>query len=339
MAAANPQHLPVDWDAILTTTMHNYRNTLTDNVFNGRPLLQHLMSNGRIRTVNGGVSIVEPLLHTAGEAKTYGEWDVVTVTPQEGISAAQFEWRQAVATIAISGLEEAQNNGREQAINLVEAKIMQAEGGLKDLFSKMLYAATPGAKDFGSLPVYIDATGKVGGIDPAVTPGEFWKSYEKAVGAVDGAGLEAEMAKAFNLTSDSGSDRVDAVFTDEGSFSFYESTLTPQVRYTDVTKANLGFLNLMFKTVPVMWDFDCPAGTMFFINSKYIGLALHSERNFRQSPFTPNLAGSTSATGGTPAGTVAQGLDARVSYITTFGNLTMRNRRRLGKLTGVAKAP
>ena len=39
MVAANPAHLPVNWDEILTTTMHNYRKTLTNNIFNGRPLL------------------------------------------------------------------------------------------------------------------------------------------------------------------------------------------------------------------------------------------------------------------------------------------------------------
>ena len=42
--------------------MHNYRKTLTDNIFGSRPLLEYLMSKGRVRTVDGGISIVEPLL-------------------------------------------------------------------------------------------------------------------------------------------------------------------------------------------------------------------------------------------------------------------------------------
>ena len=50
-----PQHLPVNWDDILSTTLHNYRKTLTDNIFQGRPLLNYLMSKGRVRKVNGGV--------------------------------------------------------------------------------------------------------------------------------------------------------------------------------------------------------------------------------------------------------------------------------------------
>ena len=125
--------------------MHNYHKTLTDNIFNSRPLLNYLMSNGRVKTINGGISIVEPVIYTDGQADSYSEWDQVTVAPQATTTAAQFNWKQLVATIAISGLEEAQNNGKEQIVNLLEAKIMQAEETLKTLLNGMLFgtAAAP----------------------------------------------------------------------------------------------------------------------------------------------------------------------------------------------------
>ena len=34
-------HTPATWDDILSTTMHNYHKTLTDNIFNSRPLLNY----------------------------------------------------------------------------------------------------------------------------------------------------------------------------------------------------------------------------------------------------------------------------------------------------------
>ena len=58
------------------------------------------------------------------------------------------------------------------------------------------------------------------------------------------------------------------------------------MRYTDTSKANLGFQNLLFKNVPLYYDPDCPSGTALGLNSKYIGLTIHSDRNFKQSPFT-----------------------------------------------------
>ena len=338
---ALPSHTPATWNDILTTTMHNYRKQLTDNIFNGRPLLNFYMSNGRVSMRDGGITIVEPLMIYEGDFQAYTEWEQVVVTPVNTATAAQFPWRQLVATIAISGLEEAQNNGKQMIINLLEAKIMQAETTLKGNLNKMLfgtYVGADAAKGFTSLQTLIDSTTPVGGIDPATET--YWKSIESAVGAVDAAGLEAAMRTAYNLASDSGNDRVDAIFTAADVFEFYESTLTPQVRYTDTEKANLGFQNLLFKNVPIFWDFDCPAGTMFGLNSKYVGLVLHSERNFKQSPFTDNLSGSVSSSATAGKGVAsAYALDARVSFITTYGEQTIRNRRRNFKLTGITKAP
>ena len=340
MVAANPSHLPVNWDDMLTTTMHNYHKTLTDNIFNGRPLLNYMMSKGRVRKINGGVSIVEPIIYTEGEAGAYSEWQQLTVTPQEGISAAQFPWRQVYATIAISGLEEAINNGKEQVLSLLEAKVMQAEETLKNRMSKMLYgtqSAPDATKDFLSLDAIIDSTGAIGGINPATSGSEFWKAIETAVGTVDATGLERAMSAAYHSSSDSGSDRVDALFTGQGVYEFYESTLTPQVRYTDTKSANLGFMNLLFKQTPVYWDFDCPSGVMYGINSKYVGLVFHSSRFFAQTPFSKGLSESIASAHATSG--LASAVDARYSFITAYGNLTTRQRRRHFKLTGIVAAP
>lgn len=349
-------HTPATWDDILSTTMHNYRKTLTDNVFNSRPLLNYYMSKNRVRKISGGISIVEPVIYTEGEADSYAEWDPVAVTPQQTASAAQYQWKMLYSTIAISGLEEAQNNSKEQMVNLLEAKIMQSEETLKTLLNGMLFgtrAGTTSANDFISLATLVDDTAVAGGIDPATEA--WWSSYvddDAGNATLDAAGLEAALRDAYNTTSDSGPDTVDAIFTNAYGFGFYESTLTPQVRYTDVEKANLGFQNLLFKNVPIFWDFQCSGGTegttatdsasFYGLNSKYIGMVIHSDRDFSQSPFTPNLSGSFGAdtTGFTPpaTGIAGTGLDARVSYITTYGNHTTRNRRRLFKITGVEEA-
>jgi hypothetical protein len=127
------------------------------------------------------------------------------------------------------------------------------------------------------------------------------------------------------------------MFTGQGVYEFYESTLTPQVRYTDTKTANLGFMNLLFKQTPIYWDFDCPVGVVYGINSKYVGLVIHSQRNFAQTPFSKGLSGNMASANATTG--VASSVDARYSFITTYGNLTTRQRRRLFKLTNVSAAP
>ena len=84
-----------NFDALLSTTLANYRPQLTDNVFSARPLTYWLMDKGRIRMVNGGTKIVEPLIYgTNSTVGSYSGYDTISLTPQEGISAAEFEWKQ-----------------------------------------------------------------------------------------------------------------------------------------------------------------------------------------------------------------------------------------------------
>ena len=368
MPTVLPTHVPGVWDTVLSTTMHNYRKQLTDNIFNSRPLLNYLMEGGRVKTADGGYSIIEPLLLGPGDADSYSQWQTINVNAMQGITAAQYLWKQLYATIIISGLEEAQNNGKEQVINLVEAKVMQAEESLKTILSKMLYG-TRGANahadtDFTPFTTLIDATAAAGGITPPATADPTdatnnWRSptYDAttgvgkdsqgnpmtgmpALGSLDGAELEKMFRRMYTMTSDGGSDKPDAIFCGSDLFEAYEASLTPQVRYTDTSKANLGFQNLMFKNIPIYYDPDCPPGTALFLNNKYIGLTLHSDRNFKQSPFSSNLGGLDTATSNPRAGAAPTipatpagfGLDARVSFITTYGNTTVRNRRRLGKV-------
>ena len=84
----------------------------------------------------------------------------------------------------------------------------------------------------------------------------------------------------------------------------------------------------MFKQCPMYWDRDCPVGTVYGLNSKYIALVGHTDRWFKQSPFSD---GPRAAAGGN-----ATTVDARYSMITTFGNLTVSNRAAHFVVTGVS---
>jgi hypothetical protein len=322
----------VNFDSLLSTTLDNYRKTLADNIFKSRPLLWWLTEKNSVRKLSGGVSIIEPLIYAEGQAGSYGEWDAIQIVPQEGISAAEYPWRQLFATIAISGLEEAQNNGEEQVINLLRAKVMQAEETMKSKLNKMLYANGTGnsGKDFLGLAALIAATGTVGNIDSAAAGNSWWQSVTgSGTGMVKG-GLRALLGTAYNSASN-GNDVIDGVFTSQHDYETYEAELTPNIRYQDVKSANAGFTSLMFKQAPIYWDRDCANGTAYGLNSKYINLVGHSSRWFNQSPFSDGLSAA--------AGGNATTVDARYSIITTYGNLTLNNRARHFVVTGIPATP
>jgi hypothetical protein len=304
-----------NFDALLSTTLANYRDQLTDNVFSDRVLTNHLMTNGRIRMVNGGTKIVEPLIYGQNSTvASYSGYDPISLTAQTGITAAEYEWKQYAASIAISGIEEAKNNGEAEIINLLEAKIMQAEESMREGFNTMFFADGTGnsGKDWNGLNNLIETGNTVGGINSATAGNEYWRSYEENTA---GALTTAQMATAYNSVS-VGNDRPDLILTTRTLFEKYESLLQGQLRYTDTKTADAGFQNLLFKAAPVVYDVACPSTNMFFINSKYLTLVGHSGKWFQQTQFVR-----------------PENLDARYALIMCYGNLTVRNRKKQGKLT------
>ena len=316
-----------NFDALLSTTLANYRDKLTDNVFSARPLTYWLMDKGRIRTETGGTKIVEQLIYGQNDTvKSYSAWETLALTPQEGISAAEYDWKQYGASIAISGLEEAKNNGEHAIIDLLEAKIMQAEESMREGFNKMFFGdgTGNGTKNWNGLGNIIERGNVLGGIDssvvtvpasggnPAIPGNEFWNSYEENTA---GALTLAQMATAYNSTS-VGNDHPDLILTTQTLFEKYESLLQPQLRYTDTKTADAGFQNLLFKNAPIMYDVHAPTGTMYFINSKYLKLVGHSDKWFKQTDFIR-----------------PENQDARYALILCYGNLVCSNRAKQGKLT------
>lgn len=61
----------------------------------------------------------------------YSKYDQLTTTPQEGITTARYPWKSMAVSISISGEEEMKNSGEAQLVNLLEAKIMQAEESMR----------------------------------------------------------------------------------------------------------------------------------------------------------------------------------------------------------------
>ncbi len=315
--AGNP-----DFNSLLSTTLQNYQPTLVDNIFKDLVLLNHLNERGRVRVEEGGTSIVEPLLYAVNDTvATYSGYDAIDLTPQEGISAAEYDWKQMAASIAISGIEEAKNRGTEAIIKLLNAKIMQAEMSLKTTLNEQLYGSASAGTDFNGLGnIVATQNNTVGGID--ASSNTWWNPTQ---GTTMGATLALHnMADVYNRAS-KGSDVPDLIVTNNSLFEKYESLLTNQVRYQDVSKANSGFQNLMFKQTPVVFDLELATDTsdapMYFLNTKYLKLTGLNGYWFTTTDFMN--------------GTVA-GVDARYALVLAYGQLTCSNRQRQGYLTADA---
>tara|TARA_A100001037_G_C15151611_1_gene639639 strand:+ start:4294 stop:5241 length:948 start_codon:yes stop_codon:yes gene_type:complete len=308
------------FDEILTTTLNNYVPKLTDNIFSARPLFYALTNGQTMRTVSGGAKIVVPIIYKANDtAKSYAGTETIDVTAQTGITAAEYSWGQYAATVTINGLEEAQNNGEAQIIDLLEGKIFQTQESIIENMNTMFHGdGTTKATDWNGLENIVNdsalTANALGGIDPSVTGNEFWKSQATTT---TGALTLAKLATRYNSVS-VGNDQPTIIISKADDYESYEALLTSNIRYTDTDMADAGFQNLMYKGAP--WTFDAATtdGVVYMLNTKYLQLVRHSDTWFKPTPFVrPNDK------------------DAVFSQILCYGQLTCSNRDRQGYLEGV----
>jgi hypothetical protein len=306
-----------DFDEILSTTLKNYIPKLTDNIFNARPLFYALTNGQTIRRISGGANIVVPIIYgTNSTAGSYSGTDTIAVTAQTGISAAEYSWGQYAATVTISGIEEAKNNGEAQIIDLLEGKIFQTQETVIENMNTMFWAngSGNGGKDWNGLANIVAAPNTaLGGIDPGDAGNGFWASTETdQAGALTTAG----MASMYNTIS-VGNDQPTIIITTQALYEAYEALLDGQIRYTDTDVADGGFQNLLFKGAPVTFDSAATAGQMMFLNTKYLQLVAHSDVWFKPTPFVRPT-----------------NQDAVFSQLLCYGQLTCSNRARQGYLFG-----
>lgn len=343
-----------DWDGLMSSTLENVRGSFADNIWNGRPLHAWLFKKGRRRMVDGGSQIVEPLVYAAGNSGWYGEDDIIDVQKTAGHSAASYDWAALYGTVFITGREKLMNSGKEQAINLLDARVTQASETMKNDLSTAAFADTPASADTMLGLGYLindeagDTAGSatVGGISTTSANAPWWESVVKdgtattgdfgAAGLNTGELVRKAVRTARNEASDSGNDRVDAAFTDLTTYEAVEDSFQAQVRYEDVDSANSGFENVEVSKMPLFWDFDCTAGTVFGINSKYLQVVGHSDRWMEHSGFSKNpLDGTYDSTIGTSVGGVR---DAQYDIITSLLQMTTRNRRRHFRINNITIA-
>ena len=302
-----------DFDQILSTTLKNYIPKLTDNIFSARPLFYALTNGQTIRRISGGANIVVPIIYgTNSTAGSYSGTDTIDITAQTGISAAEYSWGQYAATVTISGIEEAKNNGEAQIIDLLEGKIFQTQESVIENMNTMFWAdgSGNGAKDWNGIGNIVGGTGvSLGGIDPLGAGNSWWKSTEVNQGGVL---TIASMANIYNTIS-VGNDQPTIAITTQALYEKYEGLLTGQIRYTDTDMADGGFQNLLFKGAPVTFDDACASGQMVFLNTKYLQLVAHSDVWFKPTPFVRPT-----------------NQDAVFSQLLCYGQLTCSNRARQG---------
>ena len=283
---------------IVTAGIQSRTGALADNVSQNTALLSRLKKRGNVKTFSGGNVILQELAYldaSTRNAGSYSGYDVIDITPNSPISAAQYDIKQYAAAVSVSGLEMLQNAGKERIIDLVEGRIMVAEANIMDRVSAGVYSngTGNGGKDITGLAAAVavaPTSGTYGNINRANFT--FWRNA--SFGAVTNGGSAATSANiqsymnrlALQLVR--GTDSADLIVADNNYYRLYLESLQAIQRVQSEEMAGAGFSALKFfgtgKACDVVLDGgiggSITANTMYFLNTKYIFFRPHSERNF-----------------------------------------------------------
>jgi hypothetical protein len=276
--------MAVNITELVATTLRNRDKMVADNVTNHNGLLRTMEDRGNIKNAGGGRDLTEPLLYNELANKFYDGFETFTIdTSQEVIDAAVYDWKQLGGFSFISGKEKIMNRQKWQAVGIAEARIDALIAGLRNKTGAALYGdgTGDGGKAFSGLALLVaddpTAAGTVGGIDQVANA--WWQNQHDVGTAIDPTTFLSRM-NAMQLACTRGADQPDLIVADSVTFTTYWETLQPQMRYTSAKLADAGFRTLEFIGTPVVYDAQCTAERMYFLNTKYLFFRKAPERWF-----------------------------------------------------------
>jgi len=359
---AVPSSLTDNFDAILTTTLRAYQPKLRDNISRGSKFLGFLESKGQFRKQDGGERVQVNLMYGLNStADIYSGYGTLDTTPQDGITAAFFDWSQLSVSIAISRKEERQNSGKSKILSLLESKIMQAESSGKELLNNCITAGRItasaslgrflpriGRMDSGAtgpqpITALVDAnpsrSAAIGNINPSTY--SFWRNQATSSVATTFAGWKAEMNNVYNNCSKGVMGNPDVMIGDQVAWETYWNLMAVQERYVIDDKKTLDILGgseaLKFRGATFIWDEIVPdvetnaelvdaigtptVSNVHFLNTSTFEWVEDAQTGFITTPFVR-----------------PENQDAKVAQVLWMGALGINNRRKNGVLYGISRA-
>lgn len=346
-----PSQVTLNLDSLFGISLAAYRKTLVDNIGAINAFFHEIIRGELYESQDGGAYIQEPLMYALTPADSYDGYDELSTLPTDGLTDAIFQWRQCAAAVAYSMREIKQN--KQKIIDLVKARLMQAEMGLQEYFSQSLLWGA--AADGGSLtsprvsPVNgslsIDPITSLIAFDPTTSTSigninqstsTWWRNKTFTASSTTYDAFLLELDHAFNNTSLGTGGKVNIVLADETSYELFVHALYQKYRQIK-TNENFPFENTVYKNATVTMDDKVPDaysgttsaatyGTFYLINSKFFKMRYEEDSDFEM------LKDENGKTFQKPVNG-----DSRVGHMAWMGNLTVNNRRKQGVYGKVAR--
>ena len=278
---------------IVSTTLNAWSKEVYDNVTNNNALLYYFKKFGKlglvgegnvkmgsIETRSGGKQIEEDISIKENSNVGFVAYnETVGTNAVDVLQQAIFDWKFCYGNAVLYGAEiDMAADSKFRKHKLVENVILNAEETMVNKIGEALFN-TSDADSIDGLPKLITdngATTTVGGISTSTYP--LWKNKYVNVSANPTASvLLAKMAELYRDCT-RGKSSPDIIVTTPALYSLFESALTPQQRFSSSKLADAGFEALRFHGADVIFDENCPANRMYFLNTKAMAFNFHRDQ-------------------------------------------------------------
>lgn len=362
-SASAPSQVTTNLDSLFGLSLAAYRRELIDNIGATNAFFFEMIANEFYEGQDGGTYVQVPLMYGLAAADSYDGYDELSTLPTDGITDAIYQWRQCAAPIAYSMREVKQN--KQRIVNLVKARIKQAEMGLQEFFAESLMFGA--ASQGGSLKSpYISPINGSNSIEPlaklvdytpsnAATIGNiaqdsntWWRNKTFTSVATTYDGFILEIDKIFNRCALGTGGRPKLALLDETSYELFGHALYQKYRYTkpEVDEA-YPFENILYKGAHFVMDDKVPDvangiiptltggagdpstltnGSGFFLNPEFFKLIYEEDSDFKMLEDDAGKTFQKPING-----------DSRVGHVAWMGQLTTTNRRKQGVIGAIAR--
>jgi len=273
-----PASLTEVLDNLYASTFHHRREAVIDNVFAATPFWFYLKEKKKLKSVSGGRQILDTIEYAENDSVSFiGRGGTVSLNDREFLTNSVWNWHYLVGSIVRFGVDDQQNRGKTRILDLANAKVNNLQESLISLMETTLCAgagAVGGAFDGLQHLVKNDPTtgAVVGNIDPTVAAGAYWRNKTDTMSgssfATNGTAKMRTMVN--NCMNNRAMDRPDIILTTQTVFEFCEDNILDKFQIQDKKMADLGFENIKFKNIPLIWSPSVATGLMYFLNTRFI---------------------------------------------------------------------
>ncbi len=311
-------------DNLYTTTWQNMKSDVIDNIFDATPFWFWLKEHGRLKSVEGGRFITEPLRYAKSERVQFiGRGGTVNLDRNEYLTAAIYNWKYLVDSIVRFGVDDQKNRGKNQIINQMDSDLDVSKQSLIDKMETTLFADNTNALNFLGLQdlVQDDPTNSetVAGVNQNTNT--WWRNqFTDMAGESFAAFGLARMRTLFNNCGQNmASDFPDIIVAGQTPYERYEDTVEEQKRIVNKKLGDASFENIEYKGVPMIWSPACANTRMYMLNSRFLNFTYDPMMFFDMTEWKP----------------IPDQVNDRAAQIVLAGELTTSRRKVHGVLFGL----